>query len=87
MDSFFSRYLHPILWNHNIKEVFNMVRHILDWCDRTYEKSFEEEDERKGLMMAAKSGAVEGFVDAAAVWGSLLIACSVVGIVKGVIKK
>lgn len=64
-----------------------MVRHILDWCDRTYEKSFEEEDERKGLMMAAKSGAVEGFVDAAAVWGSLLIACSVVAIVKEAIKK
>ena len=64
-----------------------MVRRILDWCDRTYEKSFEEEDERKGLMMAAESGAVEGFVDAAAVWGSLFIACSVVAIVKGVIKK
>lgn len=64
-----------------------MVRHILDWCDRTYEKSFEEEDERKGLMMAAKSGAVEGFVDAAAIWGSLLIAGSVVAIVKEVIKK
>ena len=64
-----------------------MVRHILDWCDRTYEKSFEEEDERKGWMMAAKSGAVEGFVDAAAVLGSLLITGSVVAIVKGVIKK
>ena len=64
-----------------------MVRHILDWCDRTYEKSFEEEDERKGLMMAAKSGAVESFVDVAAVWGSFLIAGSVVAIVERVIKK
>ena len=64
-----------------------MVRDILDWCDRTYEKSFEEEDERKCFMMAAKSGAVEGFVDVAAVWGSLLIACTVVSVVKGVIKK
>ena len=64
-----------------------MVRHILDWCDRTYEKSFEEEDERKGWMMAAKSEAVEGFVDAAAVWGSLLIACTAVSVVKGFINK
>ena len=87
MDSFFSRYLHPILWNHNIKEVFNMVRHILDWCDRTYEKPFEEGSRRKILTTATKVGFVEGLVNAAAVWGSLLIAGSVVAIVKEAIKK
>lgn len=64
-----------------------MVRRILDWCDRTYEESLEEENERKGLMMAAKSGAVEGFVDGVATLGLLLTAGSVVAIVKEVIKK
>lgn len=64
-----------------------MVRHILDWCDRTYEKPFEEGSRRKILTTATKVGFVEGLVNAAAVWGSLLIAGSVVAIVKEAIKK
>lgn len=64
-----------------------MVRSILDWVDQTMEKSYAEEDDKKGFVLAAKAGAVEGAVDAAALWGSLLIAGCVVGIVKDLVVK
>ena len=64
-----------------------MVRKLLKWCDDKMEQAYVEEDDKKGFTLAAKAGAVEGFVDAAAVWGTLLIAGSVVAIVKDLVVK
>ena len=63
-----------------------MVRNILKWCDNEMNKALAENDEARGVAMAAHAGAVEGVVDGLAVVGAVGFIVSVVGVIKGLLK-
>lgn len=53
-----------------------IMRSIIEWCDKKFEESIEEVDERKGTQKAALSGFVEGLGDGAIImYVPLVIAC------------
>lgn len=55
-----------------------IMRSIIEWCDKKFEESLEEVDERKSTKKAALSGFVEGLGDGAVImYVPLVIACFV----------
>lgn len=53
-----------------------IMRSIIEWCDKKFEESIEEVDERKSTQKAALSGFVEGLGDGAIImYVPLVIAC------------
>lgn len=55
-----------------------IMRSVIDWCDKKFEESLEEVDDRKSAKKVALSGFIEGLGDGAIImYVPLVIACFV----------